>query len=96
MEDFSLLVSGIEYKLRQLLGKKENLEVNLSEVTEKYESLLNENRELKKELEQAIKQIKILEISNSIHFSKDSKKMKLLINEYIREIDKCIAYLSNN
>jgi regulator of replication initiation timing len=96
MEDFSLLVSGVEYKLRQLLSKKETLVVKLSEVSKENEFLHEENRRLKDELEQAIAQIKVLEISTSVHFSKDSKKLKLLINDYIREIDKCIAYLNTN
>ena len=40
--------------------------------------------------------IKIMSISKSVDVSKnDIKQTKLKINEYIREIDKCIAQLNN-
>ncbi|MFL2572958.1 MAG: hypothetical protein ACJ0P8_00750 [Flavobacteriales bacterium] len=40
--------------------------------------------------------IKIISISKSVDVSKgDIRQTKLKINEYIREIDKCIAQLNN-
>ena len=76
---------------------------------EKYNSVRDEkiilekkNNELFVELEQKAKQIKILEdkikimkISKSVDSSsEDVYKTKHKINEYVREIDKCLVLLS--
>lgn len=94
MDDVTVLISGIEFKTLQLLGK--------------YDALLTENREIKKELtelkqiiEQQKKQIqqseeknKILQIAKSIQGEDNKTKAKLRINELLREIDRCLALLN--
>lgn len=75
---------------------------------EKHLELMGENRELKQEngeLQGKIKeyqakigeldhQLKMLKLAKQADFSDDKTDLKLKVNEYIREIDKCIAMLN--
>ena len=85
------------------------IEKKIALLIEKYNSVRDEkiilekkNNELFVELEQKAKQIKILEdkikimkISKSVDSSsEDVYKTKHKINEYVREIDKCLVLLS--
>ena len=90
------LISNIEKKLSNLLSSYDNLK-------DKNLKLEDENKNLKSKIEDNIQiinslndKIKIMSISKSVDVSKnDIKQTKLKINEYIREIDKCIAQLNN-
>jgi FtsZ-binding cell division protein ZapB len=93
MEDYSLLVAGLEYKVRQLIEMKNQLSVESQETREQFANLQSENKQLRKQLEEITRHKQMLDLSETIEGSKDVKKLKLMINEYIREIDKCIAYL---
>ena len=86
-----------------------NIEKKIALLIEKYISIKNEkiilerkNNELVVELEQKANQIKnledrikIMKISKSVDSSsEDVLKTKHKINEYVREIDKCLVLLS--
>ncbi len=95
MNDADELISGIEYKVRKLVNlQKENKSEN--------ELLLNQNTELKKNIEEQKKIINQLKeefnrikLAKSLESMKGSNDAKLKINELVREIDKCIELLSN-
>jgi predicted RNase H-like nuclease (RuvC/YqgF family) len=95
MNDAHELISGIEYKVRKLVNlQKENKSEN--------ELLLNQNTELKKNIEEQKKIINQLKeefnkikLAKSLESMKGSNDAKLKINELVREIDKCIELLSN-
>ena len=90
------IITKIEKKIALLLGK-------YNSVKEKIIILEKKNNELFVELEQKAKQIKnledkikIMKISKSVDSSnEDVHKTKYKINEYVREIDKCLKLLSN-
>ena len=83
------IISSIELKITNLLSsynklKKENSKFSL-ELEEKRKEIIALNNK-----------IKIMSISKSVDISTDNiKGTRLKINEYIREIDKCIALLNN-
>ncbi len=95
MNDAHELISGIEYKVRKLVNlQKENKSEN--------ELLLNQNTELKNNIEEQKKIINQLKeefnkikLAKSLESMKGSNDAKLKINELVREIDKCIELLSN-
>lgn len=94
MADTSILVSGIEYKVRNLIE-------NNIRLTDELESLRSENKSLHqhiKELEQHIDSLtqKINKniVSNSLEGEKEIKEGRKLISDLVREIDQCIALLS--
>ena len=90
------LISNIEKKLSNLLSSYETLKnknLKLEDENRKLISKIEDNSEIINSLND---KIKIMSISKSVDVSKnDIKQTKLKINEYIREIDKCIAQLNN-
>ena len=90
------LINSIENKLNNLLSayqKEKEINLNLSQENA---SLVSEIKQKSKEIDNLKDKIKLMSISKSVDVSKgDIKETKLKINEYIREIDKCIAQLNN-
>ena len=90
------LISNIEKKLSNLLSSYESLKdknLKLKDENNKLISKIEDNSQIINSLKD---KIKIMSISKSVDVSKnDIKQTKLKINEYIREIDKCIAQLNN-
>tara|TARA_B100001564_G_scaffold110605_1_gene91667 strand:- start:3492 stop:3773 length:282 start_codon:yes stop_codon:yes gene_type:complete len=90
------IITKIEKKIALLLDR-------YNSIKEKKIILEKKNNELFVELEQKAKQIKnledkikIMKISKSVDSSnEDIHKTKYKINEYVREIDKCLELLSN-
>ncbi len=86
--------TSLERKLNLLLGEFKNLKEELS-------ILRNENSELKNIIKTRDEQLSnfqnknnISKIVNTISVEEDNTELKRSIDNYIREIDKCIAYLS--
>ncbi|MEI6123080.1 MAG: hypothetical protein WCQ95_05560 [Bacteroidota bacterium] len=94
MEDLSVLLSGVEYKILQLVKiisalRKENIEIN-NKLLE--QSNINNDNNLKiKYLEE---KNTILKITNSIDGEENKTKAKLKINELLREVERCLALLN--
>ena len=87
----------------------EKIEAKLAKLIEKYQYIKQEKLILKQENEGFVaslklkeieilnlqEKVKLMNISKSVDVSKqDVKETKLKINEYVREIDKCIALLN--
>ena len=93
----------------EVLRKLEHLQTRLEKLVREHNSLkreladsIEENRQLKALIEKQNEQIKnfqnqekiskiVMSIAEDTH---KSAELKLKINEYIKEIDKCIAHLS--
>jgi len=90
------IISNIEVKLNNLLSSHNKLkEINESLNAQK-SNLISDIETKNKEIDALKDKIKIMSISKSVDASKgDIRQTKLKINEYIREIDKCIAQLNN-
>ena len=85
---------SLERKLNLLLGDFKNLKEELSLIR-------NETSELKNIIKTKDEQISnfqntnnISKIVNTISVEEDNTELKKSIDNYIKEIDKCIAYLS--
>ena len=90
------LISGIEIKLNNLLTSYKKVKSTNSNLKEENANLLSEIEQKNIEINTLKDKIKIISISKSVDASKgDIRQTKLKINEYIREIDKCIAQLNN-
>lgn len=96
MEDYSILLSGLEYKLRKVIDIKSKLQNEVDELKKELEFLCEENRILKDMNKRLKTDNNISEISVGIEKHKNSKQVKLMINEYLREIDRCIAFLNTH
>ena len=86
-----------------------NIEVKLGKLIAKYQQVRQEKLILQKENEDFIislklkekdilnlqEKVRLMNISKSVNASKQEvKESRLKINEYVREIDKCIALLN--
>mgnify|MGYP001477017261 FL=1 len=94
-EEFSAIDEIREY----VLGLQKNVDLKKEEnkiLNEKIYSLKNEKDELQALINQLKEQIKMLKLAKQIDGDevKESKDVKLMINEMVREIDKCIALLN--
>ena len=90
------LISGIEIKLNNLLSSYKKVKSINSNLKEENANLLSDIEQKNIEISTLKDKIKIISISKSVDVSKgDIRQTKLKINEYIREIDKCIAQLNN-
>ncbi len=89
------IIENIDLKINKLINlynqtKIDNL--NLQKDNEMLKVLLEKKENNLKELEE---KIKLMNISKSVDSSQgDVKATRLKINEYVREIDKCIALLN--
>jgi flagellar biosynthesis/type III secretory pathway chaperone len=89
------IVDSLEMKINKLISlytvtKQEKVIIVNENANLKNE--LAEKQEVVKELEEKIKVIKISSLVSSN--DEDKKKTKQKINEYVREIDRCIALLN--
>ncbi|MBR4197708.1 MAG: hypothetical protein IKQ94_02930 [Bacteroidales bacterium] len=94
MLDFETKISGIEYKIRQLIESKKALEKQLSESEQRnreLESQIYNNNLIIKQLEE---QNKILNLGNTLSDKGNTTEIKIKINRLIREIDKSIELLT--
>ena len=90
------LISSIEIKLNNLLSSYKKVKSINSDLKVENTNLLSEIEQKNIEINTLKDKIKIISISKSVDVSKgDIRQTKLKINEYIREIDKCIAQLNN-
>jgi hypothetical protein len=94
MQDLSVLISGIEFKLRKLLEQQHQLSKQNSKLS-------NENQNLKEIIENQYKTIKeleekykVLKIAKSLDEGASSFDQKIKINEMLREVEKCIGLLN--
>lgn len=94
MEDTSVLISGIEYKIKVLAERNKAL---LDENT----LLKQQNSDLKSMVEQQQSQLKsteekaaILKVSKTFGSDTDRQSAKIKINELVREIDECLNLLN--
>lgn len=96
MSEIVEIIDTLEAKLKKLLNKIDHLEqtsINLNQELQKSTSIIQNQSQ---EIEILKKDYGTLKIANSLLGSEDNKRdTKLKINSLIREIDYCIAQLSD-
>ena len=85
-----------------------SLNDKLQQLLKQYNRIQKENERLKQELEESrikelqkqermdelVQQVSILKITSGEMNEKDKREFEKKINQYIREVDKCISFLS--
>src|SRR5258708_947972 len=88
-------LSRLERKLVVLLNEHKNLKYEVTSLKSENEELKQHLRERDEQLRGFKNQIKITKIVDNIHPEDGSiSALRKTVDEYIREIDKCIAHLS--
>ena len=97
MESFSATIISIEKLVKQLIEtvaqfRRENVSLQLSN-----KQLIAEKEDQQNKINNLSEQLKTLKLAQSLAGSgdQDTRQAKMKINEYIKEIDKCLALLNN-
>tara|TARA_B100001142_G_scaffold35238_1_gene31071 strand:- start:141 stop:422 length:282 start_codon:yes stop_codon:yes gene_type:complete len=89
------IVDNIELKVRKLIERCNQLKSDKEGLEQDNQALNVELQEKKKKIVALHEKVKLMNISRSIDSSTEEiKESRLKINEYVREIDKCIALLN--
>ncbi len=89
------IINSIEVKLGKLIVKLGQLQLEKSDLQEDNDTLNSKLQEQEKKIVALQDKVKLMNISKSVDIDKDDvRSTRLKINEYVREIDKCIALLN--
>ncbi len=94
MFDFETTLSGIEYKVRQLIEDNNRLKDKVLELTEANEDLNEYIKNKDNKIKELIEETQILKLRNTLVQKGDSAEIKLKINQLIRNIDKSLMLLT--
>ncbi len=95
MSELSKVIDSLEVKFFKLSKKLENLEQLNQNLTRELTEIKTETQEKNEKLSVLQQELESLKITNSLLGSEEYKReTKLKINSLIREIDYCIAQLS--
>ena len=83
----------INDKLQQLLKQQARLKKENERLLMELESCIDKETSYQQKIDELSQQIGILKLGASDMNEKDKKEFEKKINQYIKEIDKCIAFL---
>lgn len=96
MSEMIEIVDSLENRLAKLISKMQGLERTIENLRQELNQSTHSIQNQADEMESLKKQYETLKIANSLLGSDDNKRdTKLKINSLIREIDYCIAQLSD-
>ena len=89
------IINNIEVKVGKLVTKCSQLSIEKDDLQQNNDALNVQLQEKEKAIVTLQDKVKLMNISKSVDVTKeDVKATRLKINEYVREIDKCIALLN--
>jgi len=89
------IVNNIEVKLGKLIAKYKQIREEKLILQQENEGFVSVLKSKENEISELQEKIKLMNISKSVDASnQEVKETRLKINEYVREIDKCIALLN--
>ncbi len=96
MSEIAEIIDSLENKVQKLLKKIDDLEQTSATLKQEIEKSVSIIQNQSQEIDELKKKYESLKIANSLLGSEESKReTKLKINSLIREIDYCIAQLSD-
>lgn len=94
MEDASILISGIEYKIKVLAENNKALIDENKKLKELNSALNDQVQKQQNELDSLEEKAAILKVSKTFGSDTDRQSAKIKINELVREIDECLNLLN--
>jgi len=89
------IINNIELKVGKLIEKSNQLTAEKNSLRQYNDALNAQLQEKEKQIVALQDKVKLMNISKSVDTSEeDVKATRLKINEYVREIDKCISLLN--
>ena len=95
MAKFDILYNKIEYNVKAALLRMAELRKENDRLKNEKAALEKETEELRKKVEDAENKLKLLVVTKTVLDKEDTKQTKKQINDWVREIDNCIALLKN-
>ena len=95
MADLSVIVSEIEIKLRKLIDEKSRLSAENKRIMEENDALLRENAALRQSAGELQDKINKSTIVNALDNEGELEEGRKLIQELVREIDRCVSILNS-
>ncbi|MCQ2275790.1 MAG: hypothetical protein MJZ87_02400 [Bacteroidales bacterium] len=95
MAKFDILYNKIEYNVKAALLRMAELRKENDRLKNEKAALEKETEELRKKVEDAENKLKLLVVTKTVLYKEDTKQTKKQINDWVREIDNCIALLKN-
>ena len=96
MSEIAEIVESLEKKLFKLFEKTDDLEKNIQDLKKDLANATQNILKKSQEIDELNKKYEAIKISNSLLGSDENKRdTKLKINSLVREIDYCIAQLSD-
>ncbi|MBM78686.1 MAG: hypothetical protein CL846_09400 [Crocinitomicaceae bacterium] len=89
-------VQEIKSFVENLQKKKESVDLKNTQLEKELAQIKDDKKNLLNEIDSLNEKIKMLKLAKKIEGSGDEKNkdLKLMINEMVREIDKCIALIN--
>ena len=94
MANAGSIISGIDYKLRKLIAKHQELLEKIENYQEEIRALNKVNEEQKKAIRNLEEKVKTIKLTKTLETKEGAGEAKTRINELVREIDKCIGLLN--
>ena len=89
------IINSIDIKVGRMIAKLSQLQLEKSDLQKTNNTLNAKLQEQEEKIVALQDKVKLMNISKSVDTDKeDVKATRLKINEYVREIDKCIALLN--
>jgi regulator of replication initiation timing len=95
MADLSIIVSEIEIKLRRLIEEKNQLAMENKRLAEENKALDEENLALRRSASELQDKINNSTIVNALDNEGELEEGRKLIQELVREIDRCVSILNS-
>lgn len=93
MNDVNTIISDINSNIRKFIELNYQSEIESKKLVNEKKEFLNTIHEQQLKIKELEEKNKILKISNSIELRQTTTEAKWKINEFVREIDKCISLL---
>lgn len=94
MNDLETHIKAVNEKLQQLVKKHAAIKKENDHLKEEVKKLSQKEENYKTTLQQLDEKVNILKASSGEMTEADHKEFEKRINQYIKEIDKCIGLLS--
>ena len=95
MDNIETYIKSVNEKLQQLLKKHAAIKKENDNLKEEVKKLSQKEENYKTKLHELDEKVDILKASSGQMADADQKEFEKRINQYIKEIDKCIGLLSD-
>ena len=93
MSNTSAIIKRIAEKVALITKQQQSLKKENSRLQEELTASNKKNKELQQKLEDLSQQISVLKLNASSLNEAGKKELEKRINQYVKEIDRCIAWL---